>query len=613
LQQIILESSAGALQTVEQVLALAADSNEDTWLDRLEEMSGLDMKTLAELYADGNASLSESAAESLLMSKYGDAAEMLESEYQDIQMEMIWYTNYMDTNGLRIQDGETDDAYSARLDAYFDEIKQRDGEDAYDDITGRFYGATPLYTALLMVPYEGEWGETLFEFFCNQNGGDYEYAEDTPAFLPFAIALSEGQRAGLQFLSFRTLLQLGVSCDDTSVISDAVPDLGDLESVSIYSGINRAIFRSGVALTSRAMMDKSRGQSPYDQIWDAKGVFSIASLGTFAVGTVVLVIGAEIYAKYTHFDYAAAIATENQTLGTLRLSMTSNEAARDGVMKQFMNGAIGKEEAETRISALVKDYNRMVGEETTAKQKINSRSEMQDQAARMSKAARWIMGIGGVMMLASAAMAGYRLYKYYNRTFLPIPLYIVDEADIVSYTTDKNGNEVKNIDFDQYVYYEVVKCDRQDIGVNSKAQDGVDQYAEWGCGDAADLSCDIGKQWLALYTVKSDKKGAPILADSLKLQYGSDAVPAGCTVPLHFFTYTHAADLGDLAYAFNNNKYGVYFFWDTDANAFTATAFTGGQLALAGVGGLAVGILGATVVTMMTRKRKETPEAPTVA
>ena len=90
-------------------------------------------------------------------------------------------------------------------------------------------------------------------------------------------------------------------------------------------------------------------------------------------------------------------------------------------------------------------------------------------------------------------------------------------------------------------------------------------------------------------------------------------MPTGCRVPLHFFTYTYAADLGDEAYAYNNKQNGVYFFWDFDANAFTATAFTGGQLALAGVGGLVVGILGATVVTMMTRKRKDVPEAPAVA
>jgi hypothetical protein len=233
---------------------------------------------------------------------------------------------------------------------------------------------------------------------------------------------------------------------------------------------------------------------------------------------------------------------------------------------------------------------------------------------RMSALGRSLMAIGGLLMIGAAAMTAYQLYVYYNRTFTPIPLYIVDEADIVSYTTDRSGNSVKRINFNQFVYYEVVKCNRQDIGINKDAQDGVKQYQEWGCGDAADLNCDIGKQWLALYTVKNTAKGDPILADSLTYQTGSDAMPNGCTAPLHFFTYSYAVDLGDEAYAYDNDMDGVYLFWDSDEKAFAAaSSFTTGQLALAGVGGLAVGILGATAGMMLARKKKETPDAPVAA
>ncbi|MCR4643948.1 MAG: hypothetical protein K5695_00875, partial [Oscillospiraceae bacterium] len=72
-------------------------------------------------------------------------------------------------------------------------------------------------------------------------------------------------------------------------------------------------------------------------------------------------------------------------------------------------------------------------------------------------------------------------------------------------------------------------------------------------------------------------------------------------------------DLGDEAYAYDNDMNGVYFFWDTDSNAYTASSFTTGQLALAGIGGLAVGILGASVVMFATKKRKDVPETPAVA
>ena len=68
-------------------------------------------------------------------------------------------------------------------------------------------------------------------------------------------------------------------------------------------------------------------------------------------------------------------------------------------------------------------------------------------------------------------------------------------------------------------------------------------------------------------------------------------------------------DLGDTAYSFNNKKNGVYLFWDEDTEAYnkpnTASAFTGGQLALTGAGGLAVGILGATAALYPKRKKRE--------
>ena len=238
------------------------------------------------------------------------------------------------------------------------------------------------------------------------------------------------------------------------------------------------------------------------------------------------------------------------------------------------------------------------------------------------------MGVGGVLILAAAGYKAYQYTQYFSRKFSPIPMMIVDEADIVTYLTDENGNPVldengeqaKEIKFDQYVYYDVVRCNRQaeeikklDLG---DPQDGVDKYPKWGCGDANDLNGDYGKQWLALYTVKSEKKGNPILADSLKLQYGSSKQPEGTTKKLHFFCYDFAMNIADQAYCFNDKKGGIYFFWDEDTKAFasnTASTFSGGMLALTGIGGLALGILGTSVVMMLKRKKEEQPEAPAAA
>ena len=235
-------------------------------------------------------------------------------------------------------------------------------------------------------------------------------------------------------------------------------------------------------------------------------------------------------------------------------------------------------------------------------------------------ATRYIATVGFILMFLAVELKVVQILKFYNRTFTMIPMMIVDEADIVKNLTDENGNPIldengqqkKEINFNQFAYYQVVKCNRQEIGVNPKAQSGVSDYESWGCGDAADLNCDVGKQWLALYTNKSRDKGDPILADSLLMQYGSDAMPEGYTNSLHYFCYTYAADLADDAYAFSNETKGIYLFWKSDANAFTASTFSKGYIALAAIGGLVAGILGTSVV-MAPKRKKNIPDAPVAA
>ena len=53
----------------------------------------------------------------------------------------------------------------------------------------------------------------------------------------------------------------------------------------------------------------------------------------------------------------------------------------------------------------------------------------------------------------------------------------------------------------------------------------------------------------------------------------------------------------------------MYLYWKSDENALTASttasAFNAGYLALAGIGGLALGILGTALVMTKGRKKKE--------
>lgn len=545
--------------------------------------------------------LAPSAAMSLLAAHFEDYSKILADAWVDVRDDVVWYENYCDENGLWQEDDEDDEAYASKIEKFFNELQEED-ESRYLKESEKFQNVDTYYYILPEIEYSGEWGGTLYDLFRPEDENTY-YGDKYAYFAPMAAALSDGQRASLEFVSLSTLLRLGLNSD--SVMNADLPSTDSvfknskgekLEKISIYSGINRAIFRKGVALTSNALMQKSLGKDPYDQLWDEGGIVDIVAYSTFGLGVVSMVAGA-----------AMAISSARNMAAPLT-ALTEATKYYDSIVNSGYNTATAQ-----RMAYIAGD------KVTQAQSKVSS-------VAKLGTAGRWMMGIGGALMILAAVLKGVQLYQYYHRTFSAIPIMIVDEADIVTYTTDENGEEVKNINFDQFAYYEVVKCNRQEIGIHTSAQGGVSDYESWGCGDAADINADVGKQWLAMYVNRSSAKGNPILADTLKLQKGSEKTPDDCNGCLHMFTFTNPVKIDETAYCYRDDNNGMYLFWKGDETVFakststgadttttsgepssTASAFNGGYLALAGIGGLVLGILGATAVMfpMMKKKREE--------
>ena len=585
LQQIILESSGPAVLIIEQTLALATDTSDDTWLDRLDGLTGDDLVDRIEEFAPESAGqdLAPSAAMSLLAAHFEDYSRILAEEWFEVRDDILWFEEYCEENELWQDDSEDDEDYAERIEAYFNALHEEDA-DRYNTEVNRFDSVSNYYFLIQDVDYSGEWGDTLFDFFRPEDE-DADYSEEFDFFAPIAAALSAGQRAALEFLKLSTLLKLGLDSDD--VMAAEFPKVGEmfkgedgkeLESISIYSGINRAIFRKGVALTSQTLMQKAMGKNPYDQMWDMGGIADIIAYTTFAVGAVSMVTG------------------------VINFSLSPNVV--QNYLVDYMNWYPERWEAFEMIDNFRK----------TGCCQTSAGDSYMVTATRMNTAGRWLMGIGGALMLMAAALKGVQLYQYYHRTFSKIPTMIVDEADIVSYTTNKEGKTVTVTTFDQFAYYEAVKCNRQEVGLNPSAQGGVDDYKEWGCGDAADINGDVGKQWLALYVNRSEAKGDPILADSLSLKIGkgSEKTPDGYTGCLHMFMEENPVKIDNEEYCYRSDNKGMYLYWKTDANAYpaaTASAFSGGVLALAGFGGLGLGALGTALIMLPKMKKKKEEEA----
>ena len=606
LEQVIMESSGAAVTAVETALSLAADSSDDTWLERAAGLTGDELSENLPKYvpeAEG-ADLPESAVTQFLSERYGDAASSMSSQWYGIHDRMLWYENYNEEHGLWPADSESDADNGARIKAYFDELKNTDPE-SYERDYDEYYTCATLYVGMYNTPYEGDWGETLGDLFNPADGRDYGENED--CFLPLSAALSDGQRAAIGLIPLSTLILLGFQTENS--VEELFPNiddmLGDAKEISIYSGINRGIFRGGVALTSEALMESSHGYDPFNDLVSFSGIYNITCYAA-AIASVPL-MGAGIAMWVLNKPAAETLKRMDWLKTAIKVYGDSAKHEATWLAEGWYGPGTDWESADFLNETLQSDLKHL----TKWENELNELQTEVNQIRSMSMTGRILTGIGGAILIGAAFAKGYQMYRYYNKKFTQIPTMIVDEADIVTYTKDEEGKEVKNINFDQYVYYQAVKCNRLEVGKLSDWQDGVEKYEEWGCGDVADLNGDFGQEWLALYTVKSPKKGDPILADSLTLQYGSRKIPGGCTKGLHLFAYSNAADLGDTAWSFNNKKGGVYFFWDEDTNAFaaaTASAFGTGHLALAGFGGLILGILGATLV-ITAKRRKDEPEA----
>ena len=600
LEQLMLESSGAALLVMETFLALGADTGEDTWLQRASGLTGDELSKNLPKYvpeAEGK-DVADSEVAAYLNEKYGDTAAALAEQWTDINEAMTWYEAYNEENGLWPKDGESEDAYAKRQKAHFDTLIKDSESDGEAEKT-KYLNARALYDNLYEVAYVGDWGDTLGDFF---NPADAAYNNpEADSFLPLAAGLSAGQAASMDFLSLRMLLLIGFG--DKESFEKAMPDIqdlfGDETELSIYTGVKREAFRGGVAITSEAEMDQNAGKGQaFDQIWDNTGIVAMASYAAAAVGAVSLIAGSVMAVK--GIKYTGKFTEES-------VSFINNKIA----------GAKGMMKSQLALdNPHVMDVERQNLANAQAELAEANKSRV---PTRMGIAGRWMLGIGGVLLVGAAIVKGVQMWQYYERTMKPIPRMIVDESDVVTYLTDdngkplldENGKQKKNIDFKTYEYYSAVKCNRPDIGEIGDWQDGVAEYKDHNCDDIADLNADMGQEWIALYTVKSQDKGDPILADSLTLQYGSKDMPEGCSNGLHLFTYTNAVDLGDTAWAFNNAKEGVYFFWDADEKAFAkeaASAFGTGQMALAGIGGLILGIA-ATTLVLTKKRRKDEPEA----
>ncbi len=586
---VIAQSNGQAALMIEGLITRAADDGDDTWFERFAGTSYEDLLDME----DGSPSDKNNA----LARKYDDDAREILEMWDEFKKHLDDYETAVETHK---EESSKDLSKERELIENYDPLNATDEEiEAYTlavekirkntEIIANCENDIFLHDYLELTYYlDG----SMLDFFTQDTA---DIRDDLSILYPLVASLSAGQRAGLEFVTLEDLVLIGIT--DEQGYKNAKLDA--LEPVSIYLGVNRELYqKGGVALTSDAIRSDVKEMAVPDKN------ISLAIFGGLAAG----------FAVVGGFAFAASATARSMILERI------NEYNQ--VIKNINDRLYGHIKSIMGLNRMIVESDNLAGgssAEAAARFKpsierheqsfLNAQKELEQatdiefearMAQRSANCKNMMIGtaVFTVVMIAVSVtllLLDYKAMKeYYDVDFTPIPHYMVDEKDIVVYNEKNEKIVIKN----QSAYYKAVESNRKK---------GDSYYKE--IGTCADMNGCVNPQWLALYAQKSDT-AAPILAGSLKAVVGSTAIPQGYETGIHMFGEKAAFNLNSKLYCWNQSAKSVmvYFKFDTSPAASAGTSgssFTGGALALAGIGGLAAGALLSGIIIYAAGKKKK--------
>ena len=579
---IIAQSNGNSTLLTENLITRAADTNDDLWLDRFAEITYDDL-----IEATGK---SPTDARKQIAKLYDDDANEILDMWADFQEHLNNYDAALEILENASADNLEDEAEAADID--FENATEEEAQEAAEASVKAQYTAEELANAsadvfckeyLESIDYEDG---TMLDFFM-QSAEEIE--DDTSVLYPLVASLTEGQRAGLEFVTLQDLVMFA-STDEDGYQSAA---LGKLETVSVYLGVDRTIYeKGGVALTSDAirsdvLMEETPEQSIALHIWSGVAAgLALIGASAFITSTVVKNSADKIVSTYkttvNNLENSIARNTKIVNNMNIRLAEIQQKGMTELAQTQSKNiNAFTKSisNAKTELARFYENND------------VNYIRKMEARSSMCSKLRAGAAVFTVVMVAVTAVLVYYdyqQMKEYYNVEFTPMPRYIIEEKDLIGY--NKKGEKIvlKN----QSAYYKLVESNRNESAEMFKV-----------LGTGADMNGDVGKQWLALYAVKKDLM-QPILADSLKVVCDSVEIPAGYETGIHMFSTEAAFNLNSSLYDWNNDAASVYVYFKTDENeaSTTGTSFSGGALAISGGAGI---VLGAAVTALAIYPKKK--------
>ncbi len=647
LGKLLMQANGQIVLMIEDRLAYACESGKSNWLDRMVKLGSYKNLEKKALKASGN---DITKANKALDKKYKEAAIVLADNWGDMEQhfrnlrEKLASWDIGEKSADEINQFFADNKENSEVAAFVDEFNTINmlANYTYEDGTLMEFFDQPASA------FKGDGIRKLYPLAASLNQGQISATDQMVSIFALVLdAINAGNFNDYQSGATKDILEELTEEDSKAVeetqkkVEDAIDTWNKQPVTSVYEGVDREVFKDGVAVTSTAQKFSNDDGVTWVDAFVDRGYFTKAAIG-LAAGSAIFATLAILTASKVKFLEKVVIHNLYDRYGGGSGIVFRMPKSKE-VSKALENG-IERFEEDTSEILINREQHRVIMvddvrvdfsipfDEQSAQIKqsiIEKAGEVQGRDAasyRLFHRLKTAFTVASILLaVADIVMTSVTLYKYYNRDHLPIPSYMVD----LSYDSERQTS---------FISYKSV----------------TDQNNGYG-----DVNGGGGKQWLALYQTCDESAGDPILAPEngeqykLVVQYGTaDEPETGGYSPLHLFgTPNTAQNLtfadGESGWSYNDGKNGTYVFFRRDdgtvpnisteeekapetteeakeetkeetketavpaeqavsgSAADAGTSFGAGMVALIGVGcgaaGLIIGIIGTTAVRRKKR------------
>ncbi len=552
---ILMQANGTAVLVIEQLIALATDSNDSVWSERYAAAKTYD-EMVDELAEEENLTINQAVKR--LAAEYDSDAKSIASKIDGLK---TYFETYL-SEDIRIGDSEE------KLEAY---------QNSHENFNlAAWAAAGTQYEVLASLENDDI---SLLELL---TGDEYDIENaDRCMLYPLVSVLTKGQRACIDFLPMYQIIAMGINDDSaakTAMDTIDVKALGE-DAVSVYDGVDRSVFGSQVALTGEAYKLQNSSDANATDNWFNDGLSSATKIMLISLGVAVTATVASLAVGFG-FAKGALAASQLTAEAETKMLMVSDRALTNDVVALAQR--IGSDDSFEIAVDAIDSSDPVMSAQMKNMSAIGSKS-MWSKVFKYAGVA--MFAVSAVLMIWSAWNIYSDLQKYYNVEFTPIPMHMVDQGK------NDSGEKI-------FTYYTAVRCNREEAQLVSDSTKIL--------GGFGDLNGDVGKQWVALYTTNDKTAGNPITADFV-VQYKNSNIPGDRTA-LSMFGESVAQNLTNKSagYTYADGEGGIYMFYGTDSSAFAGSIFSNKTYALIGGGAAAVfAVISFFAVGAVKKKKSE--------